>query len=555
MKHFIYSRKSSEDDDRQALSIVAQLSELNAIAATNNLSVLQTFTESKSAKEPGREIFNEMLRRIEAGEANSILTWKLDRLARNFDDGGRIIGMLQRGVIKEIRTFEKTYLPTDNVLMIAVELGMANQYVRDLAVNIRRGIREKVRRGIFYGKAPLAYFNEPRLRTIEPHPKNFIKMKAIFEEFAKGEQTLMDVQRAMTKAGLVGQRNGKPLSLSTIGDIFRNPFYYGVFVHKGELHQGVHVPLVSKKIFDQIQFVLLDVGRPQNGYRKQKGFLFLGFANCGACGYAVTGERHIKRSGLKFHYYRCTHKGKKKTCEDRVYTRQEKFESEVKRNVQSVCLPDEWKERFLARVENWSDEAFDQKQIEINELQKSLASLKEKLQRINNAFAEGTLDVGEFRDLKNPLVPEKVEIEQKIVELETNRYDRLEPLRNWISEANQANQRLAEENWSEMKSFLKRVGSNRLLRAQTLTVSWKSPWENLAKTPLAVRGTASVSERTSLWWRRGELNPCPRSHLRKLLHVYPALIFKEPNVAPAHCRPPSVHEIPSPSGAVTPPSD
>src|ERR1700726_3414282 len=163
MKHFIYSRKSSEDDDRQALSIVAQLSELNTIARTHALTIVETFTESKSAKEPGREVFNDMLRRIEEGEGNAILTWKLDRLARNFDDGGRIIGMLQRGGIQEIRTFEKTLLPSDNVLMIAMELGMANQYVRDLSMNIRRGIREKVRRGIACSKAPLGYYNEPRL--------------------------------------------------------------------------------------------------------------------------------------------------------------------------------------------------------------------------------------------------------------------------------------------------------------------------------------------------------------------------------------------------------
>src|ERR1043165_9596000 len=146
LKHFVYSRKSTEDEDRQILSIDAQLSELNAIAQQNRLTVIERVTESKSAKEPGRAVFNEMIRRIESGEANAILTWKLDRLARNFDDGGKIIGMLQRGTIQEIRTFEKSYLPTDNVLMIAVELGMANQYVRDLSVNIRRGIREKIRR-------------------------------------------------------------------------------------------------------------------------------------------------------------------------------------------------------------------------------------------------------------------------------------------------------------------------------------------------------------------------------------------------------------------------
>src|ERR1051326_4588639 len=107
LKYFMYCRKSSEDDDRQMLSIGAQLSELSEITHAAELSIIETFSESKSAKGPGREVFNEMLRRIERGEANAILTWKLDRLARNFDDGGRIIGMLQRGVIQEIRTFEK----------------------------------------------------------------------------------------------------------------------------------------------------------------------------------------------------------------------------------------------------------------------------------------------------------------------------------------------------------------------------------------------------------------------------------------------------------------
>src|ERR1022692_2131154 len=189
-KYFVYCRKSTEDEDRQILSIDAQVSELNAIAAREGLTVTDTLTESKSAKGPGRPVFNDMLRRIEAGEANGILAWKLDRLARNFDDGGKIIGLLQRGVIREIRTFEKTYLPSDNVLMIAVELGMANQYVRDLSMNIRRGIREKIRRGIYSSKAPLGYINEPRLRTIEPHAVYFPKVKRVMELFATGQYSL-----------------------------------------------------------------------------------------------------------------------------------------------------------------------------------------------------------------------------------------------------------------------------------------------------------------------------------------------------------------------------
>ena len=519
MKHFIYCRKSSEDDDRQALSIPAQLSELETIAKANNLSVVDVLTETKTAKEPGREVFNEMLRRIQKGEANSILTWKLDRLARNFDDGGPLIGMLQRGQIQEIRTIEKMYLPGDNVLTIAVEFGMANQYVRDLSLNIRRGIREKVRRGISSAKAPLGYFNHPKLRTIEPHPKIFPKLKAIFEEFAKGDQCLADVQRALTRAGLVGQRSQKPLKFSTIGDLLRNPFYYGAFVHKGEVHQGIHQPMISKKMFDEIQMILLDIGKPENGSRKQKGFLFLDFATCSSCGYAITGERHIKRSGLKFHYYRCTHKNKNHPCDDRTYTRQETFEAEVKRNATLLTLPDEWKEKFLARVDNWSEELQDRKQIEIETLKEKLAELKSKLQRVNNAFAEGSLDVDEFKEIKNPLVPQKMEMEQNLTALQTSRADRLEPLREWILEANTVNQMVADENWLKMKSFLKKTGSNRLLHAQTLRVLFKKHWNRLAETNLAVRGGASFSEQTSLWWRRGELNPCPRRYPRRHLHV------------------------------------
>jgi DNA invertase Pin-like site-specific DNA recombinase len=249
LKFFIYCRKSSEDEDRQMLSIDAQLSELNDIARQNGMIIVETFSESMSAKGPGRPIFNDMIRRIERGEANAILSWKLDRIARNFDDGGKIISLLQRGVIQEIRTFEKSYLPTDNVLMIAVELGMANQYVRDLSVNIHRGIREKIRRGIFCGKAPLGYYNEPRLRTIEPHPQHFKTVKRLLERFATGEFSLTALQKEMTSAGLVGSLSKKPLPLSSIGNILRNPFYYGVFVHKGEMHQGAHIPHDFKKDF------------------------------------------------------------------------------------------------------------------------------------------------------------------------------------------------------------------------------------------------------------------------------------------------------------------
>ena len=254
-------------------------------------------------------------------------------------------------------------LPSDNVLMIAVEFGMANQYIRDLSVNIRRGIREKVRRGVFSGRAPLGYVNDPRLRTIEPHPEMFPKVKRLLELFATGDYTLTALQQEATKLGIVGRQNNKPvLHLSTLGNLLRCQFYYGVFVHKGELHQGMHVPMIAKKTFDEIQAALVAVAKPRKR-QDLKGFFFLDFATCGSCGHCITGERHIKTSGRRFHYYRCTHKGP--ACEERVYLRDEKFNEEVKRNVQLVTLPKEWMERFLDKMETSKEEAATEAQDQI----------------------------------------------------------------------------------------------------------------------------------------------------------------------------------------------
>src|SRR5215471_5216776 len=95
IKYFIYARKSSEAEDRQVASIESQLFEFDRIVKDFKLEVVEIFKEEQSAKAPGRPVFNQMMKRIQKGEAKGILCWKLDRLARNPIDGGQIIWMLQ----------------------------------------------------------------------------------------------------------------------------------------------------------------------------------------------------------------------------------------------------------------------------------------------------------------------------------------------------------------------------------------------------------------------------------------------------------------------------
>jgi len=74
-KYFLYARKSTDVEDKQVLSIEAQLAELRALAKHENLSISDEFIEKRSAKMPGRPIFNDMLRRIQTGA----IPWTADK--------------------------------------------------------------------------------------------------------------------------------------------------------------------------------------------------------------------------------------------------------------------------------------------------------------------------------------------------------------------------------------------------------------------------------------------------------------------------------------------
>ena len=115
MKYILYARKSTEEDDRQVLSIEAQLVELQEYAAKEKLEIVASFCEAKTAKEPGRIKFAEILAILESGKANGIISWHPDRLARNSVDGGKIIHFVDRGLIKSLK-FPTFWLckPVDN---------------------------------------------------------------------------------------------------------------------------------------------------------------------------------------------------------------------------------------------------------------------------------------------------------------------------------------------------------------------------------------------------------------------------------------------------------
>jgi len=478
IKYFIYCRKSTEEEERQILSIEAQITELRDFAKQNGLFVVKEFTETKSAKEPGREIFNQMLAQIEDGRASGILAWNPDRLARNSIDGGKVIYLVDTNKIQSLKFPTFWFEPTpQGKFMLSVAFGQAKYYTDNLRENILRGFRQKLRRGEMPTKAPLGYFNELRAHTIEPDPKTFNKLRKALVEFASGKYGLVSIQRKMFSLGLVGQRSKTKPALSSIQRILSNPFYYGVFKFKGELYQGTHKPMISKKLFDKIQQALKDNGKPRK--KREENFKFLGFAKCGECGYCITAEQHIKKSGLVFKYYHCTQKSKTQKCSQNRFLREENLARQIKNYIQKVSLLDKWKNNFLAKVEKWQKQENQSSILFAQNLKKELEIVKTKMNRLLDAHLAGALELSEFQEKKNALIEQKADLQQKLRDFERKGNHWLELTRDWIIEANQVKNLASSENFSEMKNFLKKAGLNRQIKDRKLFIDFKKPWNYL----------------------------------------------------------------------------
>lgn len=311
MKYIGYCRKSTDEKDKQVLSIDQQIAELKEYALKHNIEISEFVTESKTAKSPGRPVFNSIIKRIENGEVRGIVCWHPDRIARNSIDGGRIIYLLDTGKLKDLKFpsfwFENS---PQGKFVLSITFSQSKYYVDNLSQNVARGMRYKVRLGIWPVQAPWGYLNDKESKTIKVDLKLFKVVKKAFEMFSTGNHSFTSISNYLFGFG-VKTRDGNPLSPDTVKRMLTKKFYIGLLEYKGEIHKGIHTPMISRNLFDKVQSQIgrFEKPRGKNGHN----FSFTGFAKCGECGGAITAEEHsktLKSTGekVKYIYYRCSKK-------------------------------------------------------------------------------------------------------------------------------------------------------------------------------------------------------------------------------------------------------
>ena len=468
-KIFLYARKSTDELERQVLSIEAQMFELREYAKKENLNIVREFVESKTAKEPGREIFNEMIASIEKNEAEGILAWHPDRLARNSIDGGRIIYLVDTGKITTLKFPTFWFDPTpQGKFMLSIAFSQSKYYVDNLSENIKRGHRNKLKDGIWPRNAPLGYLNDKVNKVIIPDPERSQYIVKAFEAYVSGKYTLRQIKELVTELGFRSQKE-QVLSISNIHNILRNPIYCGLLRYGGEIHEGKHKPIITKKLFDFAQEVMIRKSKPKG--KGLKEYLYRGFFRCGECSCFITTETQKGHN-----YLRCTKR--KNPCLQK-YVREEIITSQIAESIKKVSLPLDWANWMI--VENEKDRQSENQSSEIfSQKTKDEISLSDsKIEKLMTAYLENALSLEEYRDAKSALVNQKQLLKEKLSDFEKKSHNRFELTENFLK-ANIHMVELANEKTNEENLHLfKKVGSNFEIKDRTLLFEPRGAWKTL----------------------------------------------------------------------------
>ena len=508
-KYFIYVRKSTEDKDKQVASISSQISELEKIAERMNYEVVKIYQESKSAKAPDVRVeFYKMLDRIQKGEAEGILCWKLDRLARNPVDGGKINWMLQSGIIKHIKTFDRDYLPGDNTLMATLEFGMANQFIVDLRNNTIRGMRTKAEKGIFPSRAPLGYRNEiigkQGENRIFVDEKRFPVVRKLWdlllsEKYSVGEITKI----AQKEYGLTGMK-GLPISDGVLYKLFGNHFYYGKFLWQKKLWNGTHEPMITKDEFDKAQTI---IKRKKPYETKRDIFAYTRLMKCGECGCSITAEvqkKKLKNGEVNEHiYYRCSKQKGPKSC-SQPYIKLEKVEGKIEETLNDMHISkslSEWIFKVL-RDEFKEEQEFQNKTIE--NLKQAYERYENQLKNLFDMRMNGEIESVVYESKKTEITALKDNAKEMLNKSDDRLNKWLTGAENDFKWAEEAILVIQSNDLIAKREILQKLGTEIILKDREVTIELSPLFKLVRRTQETVKKENIVFEPNNIHTEKGQ---------------------------------------------------
>ena len=228
VRYCLYARKSSEAEEKQALSIDSHVKEMLALAQRDGLNILDIYRESHSAKECGqRPVYNQLLNDIRSGKFDGILVWHPDRLSRNAGDLGALVDLFDQKKLSEIKTHSQRFTNNPNEKFLLMILGSQAKLENDnKSINVKRGLKTRCEMGLWPSVAPTGYLNSKNVTQkgqVFVDPDRGPTIKEIFTKVAYGGWSGRKVFRWLKEINFL-TRSGKALTLSNIYNILNTLF-------------------------------------------------------------------------------------------------------------------------------------------------------------------------------------------------------------------------------------------------------------------------------------------------------------------------------------------
>lgn len=481
----IYVRVSS-DEQGDGFSLPAQMTTAREYARTRGLTIVKEFEARESAKKAGRKVFNAMCDYVrQSNTPIALIVEKPDRLSRNYHDLVEIDGLmhshgLEVHYVKLHKVLSKDSNSTEQ-FMHEIEIVLAKKFIANLSEEARKGMGQKARQGIFPGKAPLGYLNNPKTREIDVDTVRGPVVRRMFEMYAEGTYSEEDLCVYAREQGLADREAGRgSVSRSTIGRVLNNPFYVGTFVWKGVTYQGNHVPLVTADLFERVQQTL---AARNKGEVQERAFMFSGLMTCGYCGCAVTAE--IKKE--KYVYYHCTGRRGTQCPNKRKYQSEAKIAADLDGAMAALRFDERTFVAYREAIRNGLRDLEQNREGEVTRLTEEATKVRARLTRLVEMRMDGDIDQAAFRDLKATCEADRDRIERELAAVESADRRTLDFGVALFELAQSAHQQYLRRSPEERLRLLKFMCSNFVLTVEGVVPTYRQPFALIASEVAAVQ--------------------------------------------------------------------
>ena len=411
---------------------------------------------------------------------------KIDRGARNLKDWADLRELSDAGIAVHFANESLDLHSRGGRLSADIQAVVAADYIYNLSEETKKGINGRLKQGLLPLGAPLGYLNTGPGKKKEIDPVRGPLIREAFEQYASGQHSLRSLAEYLYRKGL-RNRTGRIVGVNSLSIALNNPFYMGLIrvKRRGETYDGIHEPLISPGLFEQVQAQLRS--KKQTVVRTHD-FLFRRMLVCGGCRNRLVGELQKGHA-----YYRCHTRTCKASC-----IREEKVELAIAVLLNALVFREEEKPFIESQLQVVKRELGVERDSARQTLSLRLRQVSDRLMKLTDAYLDGEIEKDLFEQRKGHLLSEKKEVEESVRVLSYSGSQFETQLRNLLELADTAWLNYFLTSSQEKRNLLQTLTSNIEVYGKNVVVKLSLPFEWIAERDSVLPGSPERDTSRSL---------------------------------------------------------